>query len=156
VTEKQADKIAKQYSEYYVKKSDRRKDIVKVERMASGKEIVSAMAKILYADGVADEAEVRLLRKTAESYMLPETDLSEIVEAARDGSLEVPISDNKPLSLAIFQGMAEMAFADGVISLEEDAVLQDMAEKLNYDKYTFNMFIKKAENKSARARRQGA
>ncbi|MCK9457085.1 MAG: TIM44-like domain-containing protein [Candidatus Riflebacteria bacterium] len=156
VTEKQADKIAKQYSEYYVKNSDRRKDIVKVERMASGKEIVSAMAKILYADGVADEAEVRLLRKTAESYMLPETDLSEIVEAARDGSLEVPISDNKPLSVAIFQGMAEMAFADGVISLEEDAVLQDMAEKLNYDKYTFNMFIKKAENKSARARRQGA
>ncbi|MFA5597274.1 MAG: hypothetical protein WDA26_06860, partial [Pusillimonas sp.] len=137
------------------KNLDRRKDIVKVETMATGREIVSAMAKVLYADGVADEAEVRLLRKTAEGYLLPEASLNEIIEAAKEGTIETPIIEHRPLAIAIFQGMAEMAFADGVISPEEEAVLYDMADKLNYDRYTINMFIKKAENKSARARRHG-
>ncbi|MDD3002153.1 MAG: TIM44-like domain-containing protein [Candidatus Riflebacteria bacterium] len=153
VTEKQANKIVKQFSEYYVKNENMHKEKVKVETMTSGKELVSGMAKVLYADGVADEAELQLLRKTADSYLLPETVLNEIIEAAKEGLLEVPISDNKPLAIAIFQGMAEMAFADGVYTAEEEAVLQDLAEKLNYDKYTFKMLIKKAEIKSKKARK---
>ncbi|MFA5597273.1 MAG: TIM44-like domain-containing protein [Pusillimonas sp.] len=153
VTEKQANKIAKQCSEFYLKNEIMQKEKVKVETIATGREIVSAMAKVLFADGVADEAELELLRNTAESYLLPEADLNEIVEAAREGLIDLSLNDNKLLLISIFKAMVEMAFADGVFTPEEEAILQDMADKAKYDKYTFNMIIRKAEYKSKKARR---
>jgi len=82
------------------------------------------------ADGQLDDSERDLLASYASKYRIPAERLDQLIAAARENTLDVPLPTDRNEARATLTAMARAALADGKISREEQSLLEAAGEHL--------------------------
>jgi uncharacterized tellurite resistance protein B-like protein len=88
------------------------------------------MVRMSFADGQLDDSERDLLASYASKYRIPAERLDQLITAARDNTLDVPLPADRNEARATLTAMARAALADGRISREEQSLLQTAGQHL--------------------------
>jgi uncharacterized tellurite resistance protein B-like protein len=82
------------------------------------------------ADGQLDDAERDLLASYASKYRIPADRLDQLIVAARENALDVPLPADRNEARATLSAIARAALADGRISREEQSLLEAAGQRL--------------------------
>jgi uncharacterized tellurite resistance protein B-like protein len=88
------------------------------------------MVKMALADGQLDDKERDMLATYATKYRIPSDRLDQLITAARDNALDVPLPTDQIQARATLKAMARAALADGKITREEQSLLEAAGEHL--------------------------
>ena len=100
----------------------------------SASELIASAAQIILADGVITDSEMESYNKLCKKYEISEEKGLGILEAVKSGEYVPEIVNKKGKEAAILiQTSIEMALADGIIQPEEQAFIDNFAQKLGYN-----------------------
>ena len=105
--------------------------------------LMAWMIRTALADGVVDEREMDLLRATAAKRNIPEERLLTMIEAVKDGTMEIPQPRSKKEVLDWMSQNARVCMQDGRISPQEKQVLELIGKPLGMMRYDIEMILKK-------------
>jgi predicted lipid-binding transport protein (Tim44 family)/uncharacterized tellurite resistance protein B-like protein len=112
-----------------------------------GAELTAWIAYVMLVDGEVDPKEEQLLRTFAGNHGVGEQQLAQIIEAAKQGQLEVCVPNDLAEARQWLEAMAEMALADGFIAKEEQDAMIALGQHLQLTKYDVMTTIAKTRKR---------
>jgi hypothetical protein len=106
-------------------------------------EMAAWMIFVMLSDFVIDDGEMKLLKNFAAQRNIPESRLNELIESAKNGTLEIPVPQGPKEARDWLSAAVKMAFSDGVLSSEEIRLLFAMGEKNGFTKMEVKQIIAK-------------
>jgi uncharacterized tellurite resistance protein B-like protein len=104
------------------------------------------MVKMTLADGQLDDKERDMLASYATKYRIPANRLDELIGAARENTLDVPLPADQTEARATLKAMARAALADGKISREEQSLLEAAGEHLGLSDRDVALLLKRTQS----------
>jgi len=116
----------------------------------SGAKAMRWMISMMLSDNIVDDREMAMLKNFGKKCGVSESKILEMIEQQKSGV----VSDNQDFVSAdieegrhILRGMTAMALADGRLSSEEMALLQNVAKKVNLTLLDLKMIINKERSR---------
>jgi uncharacterized tellurite resistance protein B-like protein len=104
------------------------------------------MVKMTLADGQLDDKEREMLESYATQYRIPADRLNQLIGAARDNTLDVPLPADQNQARSTLKAMAKAALADGKISREEQSLLEAAGQHLGLSDRDVSLLLKRTQS----------
>jgi len=95
---------------------------------------LAVLSRIVWADGEAHKKERKALSRLGKRWGLTQQQMQEAFESARDGNVELPIPDTREESNVYMKQLIHVSLADGRLSSEEQRLLYDYGQRMDYTK----------------------
>jgi uncharacterized tellurite resistance protein B-like protein len=145
ILNKKAEIVSENYNRLAKSTVAKKEQEVLKEEIRSGRDIITVMVQVLLADGKIDDTELAFVKAMAKKYHMPEEALQGIFETTKTDSEFMPRPANLREAQDILKGAAEMAYADSVLSPQEEETLQKVASKLGYSAMDLKRILRNAQ-----------
>lgn len=108
----------------------------------SSSEVLAVLVSAMMADGAVDPAERKMLDQYARNNHIDPASIDGLIEAARQGHLEIPQPRTPQEASACLNGLIEMSLADGRVDPAELKLILAYAERAGIDRGTVTQRIK--------------
>jgi len=108
----------------------------------SSNEVLAVLVSAMMADGRIDPAERKVLDQYAHNNHIDGASIDSLVEAARQGHVEIPQPQTPQEANACLNGLIEMSLADGCVDPAEVKLILVYAGRAGIDKATVTQRIK--------------
>ena len=120
----------------------------------SGRELVAWALRVMLADNVIDEEEMKLLEALATKHGIRKAERKRLIVAAQAGELELGMPEEANTTHACLEAMAEMALVDGAVTAAERETMHTLGKRLGLGKRKIAKTITEARKRLARQGRQ--
>jgi uncharacterized tellurite resistance protein B-like protein len=95
---------------------------------------LAVLSRIVWVDGEAHKKERKALSRLGKRWGLSQQQMQDAFESARDGDVELPIPDTREEANVYMKQLFHISLADGRLSSEEQRLLYDYGQRMNYTK----------------------
>ena len=114
---------------------------------SQNEKILFAMVAILFADGVADPKEIKMLEEFSDSRDVSRQKTQQIINTVREGNIEIPTPTSSEEAHVLLKGMVLMCLADGKVDKSEMQMIEKLMSKTSFSSYDIKQFIAKERMK---------
>ena len=125
-----------------------------LDETPQGVELLAWTIQMALADRQLDDKERQLIMRVAKARHIPRERVQAMVDAARQGLLDVPEATSREQGLRWLEATADASLADGRLHPAEAALLSQAAKKWDYSPYDVKQLLRRRQRELYHAARR--